>query len=48
MIETLASMWLPLTVLAIAGATTLGLAWWLAVTTEGHDEWLTGEDNHHG
>lgn len=42
MIETIASMWLPLTVLTVAGLTTLGLGWWLSVKAEGHDEWILG------
>lgn len=37
---TIASMWLPITVLTVAGVSTLGLGWWLSVKTEGHDDFL--------
>lgn len=45
MIETLQSMTVPILVLLTAGIVTLGLAWWVAVEAEGHDEWLTGTDD---
>lgn len=46
---TIASMWLPLTVLTVAGVSTLGLGWWLAVKAEGRDEWILGmDDTSHG
>lgn len=40
---TIASMWLPPTVLTVAGLATLGLGWWLSVKAEGHDDFLWGE-----
>lgn len=44
MTSTLVSMTVPIFVLLIAGFTTLTLAWWLAVVSEGRDEWMTGAD----
>lgn len=43
MLETIWSMWLPLTVLTVAGLATLGLGWWLCVKAEGKDDFLWGE-----
>lgn len=41
---TIASMWLPLTVLTVAGLTTLAVAWWATLQTETRDGFLWGED----
>lgn len=45
MIDTLASMAVPVAVLIVVGAVTIGLGWWAAVVTEGKDEWLIGADD---
>lgn len=44
MTVTLVSMTVPIVVLLIVGALTLGLAYWAALVSEGKDEWLTGDD----
>lgn len=43
-LETIGTMWFPLTVLLIAGLLTLAVAWWVCVTAEGKDDWLIGDD----
>lgn len=45
MIETLQVLSLPVAVLLAAGTITLGLAWWVSVEAEGHDEWLIGSED---
>lgn len=40
MIATILSMWFPLSVLTVAGLTTLGLAWWATLAAEEHDDFL--------
>lgn len=42
---TIVSMWLPLTVLTVAGTATLILGWWLSVKAEGRDDWIIGTTN---
>lgn len=44
MYETLQSMTPAILVLLIIGGGTLVLAWWLALVSEGRDEWMTGAD----
>lgn len=44
MFETIASMWLPLTVLLVAGTLTIGVAWWATLQAENKDDFLFGDD----
>lgn len=46
MIDTLLSMAVPIIILSVLGILILGLAWWLAVQAEGHDEWILGDHDH--
>lgn len=45
MLDTIASMTIPILVLLVLGSLILGLAWWLVTEAEGKDEWLTGTED---